>query len=218
MLSRSVRRKRSAQALRAASRAHASYFLCPLQFDADSQVRRYSPYSGMKEAIACVLTSFARSAPADTHLIIRNHPLDNGLIDYAGFIASFAAACGISDRVHFIEGGKAHQMMDKSLGVVVLNSTIGISALRQAKPVYCVGTSIYAKPGLAVKCRWTPSGAIRVDRKRLRLRISSVCSRLMPWSTGISIPGRASARPLTGFCKGWEGIRGNTCHARGEDS
>ena len=88
----------------------------------------------MKEAIACVLTSFARSAPADTHLIIRNHSLDNGLIDYAGFIASFAAACGISDRVHFIEGGKAHQMMDKSLGVVVLNSTIGISALRQAKP------------------------------------------------------------------------------------
>lgn len=50
----------------------------------------------MKEAIACVLTSFARSAPADTHIIIRKHPLDNGLIDYAGFIASFAAACGIS--------------------------------------------------------------------------------------------------------------------------
>lgn len=98
----------------------------------------------MKEAIACVLTSFARSAPADTHLIIRNHPLDNGLIDYAGFIASFAAACGISDRVHFIKGGKAHQMMDKSLGVVVLNSTGSSSGqagllrgnvhLRQARP------------------------------------------------------------------------------------
>ena len=159
MLNRSARRKRSTQALRAAYRAHASYFLFPLQLDADSQVRRYSPYSGMKEAIACVLTSFARSAPADTHLIIRNHPLDNGLIDYAGFIASFAAACGISDRVHFIEGGKAHQMMDKSLGVVVLNSTIGISALRQAKPVYCVGTSIYAKPGLAVTSAEMPLDA-----------------------------------------------------------
>ena len=67
-----------------------------------------------------------------------------------GFIASFAVACGISDRVHFIEGGNAHHMMDKSLGVVVLNSTIGISALRQGKPVYCVGTSIYAMLGLAV--------------------------------------------------------------------
>lgn len=150
VLSRSQRLKRSAAALRAAYRARAPYFLFPLQLDADSQVRRYSPYSGMKEAIACVLTSFAQHAPTDTHLIIRNHPLDNGLINYAGFINAFAAACGISNRVHFIEGGKAHQMMDKSAGVVVLNSTMGISALRQGKAVYCVGRSIYTMPGLAV--------------------------------------------------------------------
>ncbi len=159
VLSRSARRKRSAQALRAAYRSRAPYFLLPLQLDADSQVRRYSPYSGMKEAIACVLTSFAQCAPVEAHIIIRNHPLDNGLIDYAGFIASFAAACGISDRVHFIEGGKAHQMMDKSLGVVVLNSTMGISALRQGRPVYCVGTSIYAMPGLAVNSAEMPLDA-----------------------------------------------------------
>ena len=159
VLSRSARRKRSAQALRAAYRSRAPYFLFPLQLDADSQVRRYSPYSGMKEAIACVLTSFAQCAPVDAHIIIRNHPLDNGLIDYAGFIASFAAACGISDRVHFIEGGKAHQMMDKSLVVVVLNSTMGISALRQGRPVYCVGTSIYAMPGLAVNSAEMPLDA-----------------------------------------------------------
>lgn len=150
VLSRSKRRKRSIAAIRKAYRSRAPYFLFPLQLDADSQVRRYSPYSGMKEAIACVLTSFAQHAPKNAHLIIRNHPLDNGLIDYAGFIASFATACGISERVHFIEGGKARQMMDKSMGIVVLNSTIGISALRQGKPVYCVGTSIYAMPGLAV--------------------------------------------------------------------
>lgn len=150
VLSRPARRKLSTQALRAAHRSRAPYFLFPLQLDADSQVRRYSPCSGMKEAIACVLSSFASSAPANTHIIIRNHPLDNGLIDYAGFIASFAAACGIGDRVHFVEGGKGHKVMDKCLGVVVLNSTMGISALRQGKPVYCVGTSIYAMPGLAV--------------------------------------------------------------------
>ena len=29
----------------------------------------------------------------------------------------------------------------------------------------------------------------------------------MPWSTGISIPRRVSARPLTGFCKDWRAIR-----------
>ncbi len=156
VLSRPARRKRSARALRAAYRSHAPYFLFPLQLDADSQVRRYSPFSGMKEALACVLSSFAQSSPQGTHLVIRNHPLDNGLIDYAGFIDSFVEACGLNGRVHFIEGGKAHQMMEKSLGIVVLNSTIGISALRRGKAVYCVGTSIYAMPGLAMNSAEMP--------------------------------------------------------------
>ncbi len=150
VLSYSKRKKRSAQALRSMHRSRAPYFLFPLQLDSDSQVRCYSPYSGMKEAIACVLTSFARSAPKNSHLLIRNHPLDNGLIDYAQFIRSFAASCGIGERVHFVEGGKAQRMIEKSLGVVVLNSTMGISALRQNKAVYCVGISVYAMPGLAV--------------------------------------------------------------------
>lgn len=150
VLSRARRKKRSAKELKAAYRSRAPYFLFPLQLDSDSQVRRYSPYSGMKEAIACVLTSFASAAPGNTHIIIRNHPLDNGLIDYATFIDSFAKACGIRERVHFVEGAKANRMMDKSIGVVVLNSTIGITALRLGKPVYCVGTAIYAMEGLAI--------------------------------------------------------------------
>ena len=156
VITRPARKQRSAQALRAAYRSHAPFFLFPLQLDSDSQVRRYSPYSGMKEAIACVLTSFARGASEETHLIIRNHPLDNGLIDYAGFISSFAAACGLSERVHFVEGAKANRMMNRSQGVVVLNSTIGISALRMGKPVYCVGTSIYAMEGLALNAEQMP--------------------------------------------------------------
>ena len=150
VLSRVRRKKRSVRELKAAYRSRAPYFLFPLQLDSDSQVRRYSPYSGMKEAIACVLTSFSSAAPENTHIIIRNHPLDNGLIDYATFIDSFAKACGIRERVHFVEGAKANRMMDKSIGVVVLNSTIGITALRLGKPVYCVGTAIYAMEGLAI--------------------------------------------------------------------
>ena len=156
VLSRSRRKNRSAKELKAAYRSRAPYFLFPLQLDSDSQVRRYSPYSGMKEAIACVLTSFASAASENTHIIIRNHPLDNGLIDYATFIDSFAKACGIRERVHFVEGAKANRMMDKSIGVVVLNSTIGITALRLGKPVYCVGTAIYAMDGLAINSEQMP--------------------------------------------------------------
>lgn len=80
-----------------------AYFLFPLQLDSDSQVRRYSPFSGMKEAIAHVLTSFAHSAPKSMHLLIRNHPLDNGLINYRRYIRRFSHACGLEGRVHFVE-------------------------------------------------------------------------------------------------------------------
>lgn len=125
------------------------YYLFPLQLDSDSQVRRYSPFSGMREAIAWVMTSFAQYAPKDTRLVIRNHPLDNGLIRYDRFIRSFSKAYGIEDRVLFVESGNGTAMIRKSRAVVLLNSTMGIQALELGKPVYCVGRSIYAMHGLA---------------------------------------------------------------------
>ena len=93
------------------------YFLFPLQLDSDSQVRRYSPFSGMKEAIAHVLTSFAHSAPKSMHLLIRNHPLDNGLINYRRYIRQFSHACGLEGRVHFVWSRAGPRfMMDAAKG------------------------------------------------------------------------------------------------------
>ena len=150
------------------------YFLFPLQLDADSQVRLHSPFSGMREAIGEIIASFARWADPELHLLVKDHPLDNGLIDYRSFVRSFARACGVEKRVHFLDIGlldsvprdiarffrvekyfhfkkhnEAAEMIERSQGVVVLNSTIGLAALQQGKPVYCVGRSIYAMPGLA---------------------------------------------------------------------
>lgn len=147
ILSRASRMRASEAAL--GRMDEAPYFLFPLQLDSDSQVRRYSPFSGMKEAIAWVMTSFAQYAPRDVRLVIRNHPLDSGLIRYDRFIRSFSEACGISDRVLFVESGNGLDMIRKSRAVVLLNSTMGIQALEEGKAVYCVGKSIYAMPGLA---------------------------------------------------------------------
>ena len=178
ILSRASRMKASEEALKKLNEA--PYFLFPLQLDSDSQVRRYSPFSGMKEAIAWVMTSFAQHAPKDVHLVIRNHPLDSGLIRYDRFIRSFSEACGIADRVLFVESGNGLDMIRQSRAVVLLNSTMGMQALEQGRAVYCVGRAIYAMPGLAQSAEeiplsrfWTqfraPDMALLQDFERLLL-------------------------------------------------
>ncbi|WP_077072202.1 capsule biosynthesis protein [Mailhella massiliensis] len=154
IFTRASRMRASEQALKRLD--DAPYFLFPLQLDSDSQVRRYSPFSGMKEAIAWVMTSFAQYAPEGTHLVIRNHPLDSGLIRYDRFIRSFSEACGIEDRVIFVESGNGMDMLRKSRAVVLLNSTMGMQALELGKAVYCVGKAIYAMPGLAQSAEEIP--------------------------------------------------------------
>lgn len=143
-------RKQSLEDLRKLYRAHINFFLFPLQLDSDSQVRLYSPFNGMKEAIIYILSSFAYHANKSDILVIRNHPMDNGLINYRQFIMNFSKSIGIGDRVVFVDTGNAKMMMQHTKAMVVLNSTIGMTGLENNLPVYCVGTSIYARPGLAI--------------------------------------------------------------------
>lgn len=147
--SRRKRARRDARRLRDFHNCRAPYFFFPLQLNSDSQIQLYSPYVRMHEAIADVLTSFAKHAPAHTHLLIKNHPLDNGLIDYDAFVRAFSTELGIADRVTFVDFGNTGQMVGRSLGVVLVNSTVGIMALEKGVPVYCLGQSIYNIEGLA---------------------------------------------------------------------
>ena len=147
--SRARRARRDAKRLREFHAKRAPYFFFPLQLNSDSQIQLYSPYVRMHEAIADVLTSFAKHAPKNTHLLIKNHPLDNGLIDYDTFVKAFSSELGIADRVTFVDFGNTGQMVGRSLGVVLINSTVGIMALEKEIPVYCLGHSIYNIEGLA---------------------------------------------------------------------
>ena len=146
--SRFARSRAAQERLRQADRP---YFLFPLQLDADSQVRSYSFY-GVRDSIMQVLASFARAASPDMLLAVKNHPLDNGLINLAAFVAGFARATGIEDRVIFLDGGQGTPLMCSPAcrGVVVVNSTMGLEALALGQPVFSLGKATYGMPGLAV--------------------------------------------------------------------
>ncbi len=148
-LRRGSRKLRSAKVLSSFLRSSKPFYFYPLQLSSDSQIQLYSPYIRQEEAITAVIASFARYAPKDSRLLIKDHPLDNGLTPYAEYIASMSAALGCSERVLFVADGNVNALVAKAKGVILVNSTVGLTALLAGTPVFCLGFAIYALPGLA---------------------------------------------------------------------
>lgn len=123
-------------------------FLFPLQLDCDYQVRVHSPFRAMHLAIEHVLTSFAHHAPATGRLIVKLHPLDNGLVDWAAMTGYLAVELGIADRVVILDGGDLGKLLARRPAVVTVNSTVGTLALACGLSVIALGKAVYDIAGL----------------------------------------------------------------------
>jgi capsular polysaccharide export protein len=123
-------------------------FLFPLQLDCDYQVRVHSPFRAMHLAIEHILGSFARHAPAAARLIVKLHPLDSGLVDWAAMTGHLAVELGIADRLTIIDGGDLGKLLARKPAVVTVNSTVGTLALAFGLPVVALGKAIYDIAGL----------------------------------------------------------------------
>lgn len=141
----------------------AGYYLFPLQLDSDAQIRLHSPFVGMIEAIKLVLQSFAEHAPADTRLVVKEHPLDNGVRDWQLETADLAQWFGIADRVEYLAWGDIEAIAKDSLGMVTVNSTSGTLALARGVPVVVLGKAVYDIADLTFQdgldCFWTDGTA-----------------------------------------------------------
>lgn len=124
------------------------FYLLPLQLNTDAQIRYHSKFKDMRDLIEQVLESFARNAPSDTHIVIKNHPLDIGLMDYPGIIASCEKRLDIAGRVHYLEEGGWAMLGSNARGVVTVNSTAGTVALECGVPLKALSDPIYNLPGL----------------------------------------------------------------------
>lgn len=128
--------------------AGTDYFVLPLQLNSDHQILTHSPFGNMKVAMAYVVESFARSAPAGVKLVIKQHPLENGLINWPRIARARAAEHGISDRMLFLEEGDIAQIVAGARGVVTVNSTTGTLALGAGVPVAVLGHAVYHIAGI----------------------------------------------------------------------
>jgi capsular polysaccharide export protein len=123
------------------------YFLFPLQLNADSQIRTHSPFPDVIASIDAVLASFAEASPQfgseSVQLVIKNHPLDTGLARYRSYVERRSRELNIRDRVKFIEAGDLSLLIAHARGVVLVNSTTGLTALALNCPVYALGKAVF---------------------------------------------------------------------------
>jgi capsular polysaccharide export protein len=196
-------KRRSARAL--AAIAGRRFFILPLQLDADTQLRLYSGYGGMRPALTEVIASFARHAPADSVLVIKQHPLDSALTDWRGLSHYLATSHGIGDRLIYLEGGDINTMLPGCAGLVTINSTTGMSALENNVPVLVLGSAVYGIDGIVapgpLDAFWSAPGS--VDRTAYQaLRKVMMRHSLLPGGfhsdAGIALAVRNAAARLMG--------------------
>jgi capsular polysaccharide export protein len=146
LLRRGAERRRSAATLDRLKADGRPYFVFPLQLDCDYQIRVHSSFIGVQDAIETVLGSFARNAPADTLLVVKGHPLDNGLVDWEKRTLAAAGKIGIADRLLFLESVDIDRLVCGALGLVTVNSTTGTLSLRSGVPTIVLGDAVYDMP------------------------------------------------------------------------
>ena len=124
------------------------FFIACLQREGDAQLLRYSTFPDNTAFLAEVMSNFAAHAPADARLVVKNHPLDPGLVDLARVTRLLAEERGVAARVDFIDGGNLAQLCRASRGMVVNNSSAALSALGFHTPVKVLGQAFFDFDGL----------------------------------------------------------------------
>lgn len=124
------------------------YYVLPLQLNTDAQIRDHSRFEDMAEVIEFVMASFARQAPAGSRLVIKNHPLDMGLLGYDRLIQRLAGKFDVVGRIDYLESGDLDSLVRHSRGLVTVNSTVGGVSLGLDCPTLALSDPIYNLPGL----------------------------------------------------------------------
>ena len=136
----------------------ADFFVYPLQLEGDYQLRHHSPFQSGREALGQVMKSFAAHAAATAKLVVKTHPLDNGLDRWERTVADLAERCGLKGRVVFLDGVGLKPLLERTKGLVTVNSTSGFEALQMECPVKALVPAHFDMEGLthqgALKTFW----------------------------------------------------------------
>ena len=145
------------------------FFLVPLQTCGDAQIKVHSRFRSIPRFIEHVIRSFARHAPSDCTLVIKHHPLDRGYSDHTKLVDRLIRKYQLESRCHYIHDQHLPSLLRNAQGVVVVNSTVGMSAVGEGVPVKVCGEAIYDMTGLTFQDEldsfWEGANVFRPDMK-----------------------------------------------------
>lgn len=138
------------------------FFLIPLQVYNDAQITVHSDFDSVCNFADYVMRSFAKAlaiersegVPSggqsirDAILVFKHHPMDRGHRNYGWALKRLTQRYGLHGKVLYIHDQHLPSLLKATRGVVVVNSTVGLSALGHGAPVKVCGTALYDIPGL----------------------------------------------------------------------
>ncbi|MEJ6397790.1 capsule biosynthesis protein [Yoonia sp. 208BN28-4] len=122
------------------------YHLVLMQLEHDASFQTHSPFTRMEQFVAVVIKGFAKGTPRHHHLVFKAHPLENGRSPLRQIIRKLAAEHGVTNRVHYVRGGKLARLLDNARTAVTVNSTAGQQVLWRGIPLKVFGDAVYSKP------------------------------------------------------------------------
>lgn len=145
------------------------FFLVPLQVHNDAQITVHSEYESVCGFIDHVMRSFAgavlrenqpekqlplnaQSVQGDV-LVFKHHPMDRGHRNYSKAVRLLTRRHGLQGRVLYIHDQHLPSLLKACKGVVLVNSTTGLSAVGHGAPVKVCGAALYDVPGLTYQGR-----------------------------------------------------------------
>ncbi len=174
------------------------FFLFPLQLQNDYQLRCNAPFAHQSDAIREAIASFANNADSAAHLIFKCHPLDNGGEGWPGHVKAAAEANGISERVHYIDGGNLQRILQRARGTVLINSTVGMHAIVLGRPAKVLGGALFDIDGLThqgnLDSFW--SAPTKPDRDLADALVRALAGTIQIKGNFFSKAGRAAAIPV----------------------
>jgi capsular polysaccharide export protein len=147
------RRLETWRALKQIARLGKPVHLVLLQLNGDSQIKDHSGFGSVRHFVEFCIAEFAASGSADTILVFKNHPLDNGVINLSKLIRDEAARHGLGDRVFFVDTGKLVPLLHEAISVTAVNSTACHQSLRRGIATLVLGKAVYNHPEIVPRMR-----------------------------------------------------------------